>query len=431
MLCRGIERATALEELESLWDPLVRCHRETGDYDETIEFILSLLSSHPDNPLLHLILGECHMKKRNYTNAIASLRRAAALRPRMNWVHFSLGKCLYMIGDHPGSIEQLNVSLAVCDDRRSLFHSWHLKAMAHRALGQAGEAERAAQAAQGHIIGSAQDLQELADFCMSYLLSPQALEYLRDVFFQAGQSEWDEGPIQEALGYSLIRHFTKGGDKDAASKLATGDPAFNWMLGGRHILYKMGKLFLEKGWHRQAIRMLCRGIERATVLEEMEALWDTLVRCHREIGDYDKAIEFILSLLPSHPDNPLLHLILGECHMEKRNYANAIASLRRAAALRPKMNWAHFSLGKCLYLTGNYRDALKALDHNLAFCSDRRSHFHSWYFKAMAHHSLGQMDESMRCLDHVRDFTEFFEVEEISEEKAFLLELGDEPTEVT
>ena len=177
--------------------------------------------------------------------------------------------------------------------------------------------------------------------------------------------------------------------------------------------------------------MLDREIERATALEELESLWYALVRCHRETGDYDKAIEFILSLLPNHPDNPLLHLILGECHMEKRNYTNATASLRRAIALQPKMNWVHFSLGKCLYMTGDYRGAIEVLDRNLVVCSDRISHFHSWYFKAMAYHSLGQRDESMRCLDQARAFSEFFGIEEISEERAFLLELGDDLTEAT
>ena len=291
------------------------------------------------------------------------------------------------------------------------------------AMGQEGEAEEIGPAALCPLPSTVEGLRELADIIMDYRLYPQALEYLQGALSRASRMGEQEPGVMEALWDSLIRYFRESGDAGSAARLAASDPTVGRMLERPKVLRELGEFFMDSGAHREAFPILRRGIETADGSEEIEPLWYALVRCHRETEDYDGAIEFILTLLPDHPDNPVLQFTLGECYMEKEDYPGAIASLRRALDLRPKMNWAYFSLGKCLYKVGEDDAALEEMDRDIEICEDPLSHFHAWYFKAMIHHRAGRPDQARDALEEAKGFEEYFGMAEIPEEKDFLAEL--------
>jgi len=268
-------------------------------------------------------------------------------------------------------------------------------------------------------------LRELADIIMDYRLYPQALDYLEGALSRAARVPEPEPVIMNALWDSLIRYFRESGDAGSAARLAASDPAVGLLLKRPRVLRELGEFFMDSGAHGEAFPIIRRGIERSDGSDELEPLWYALVRCHRETEDYDGAIEFILTLLPDHPDNPVLQFTLGECYMEKEAYPGAIASLRRALELRPKMNWAYFSLGKCHYKIGEDEAALEAMNRNIEICEDRLSHFHAWFFKAMILHRTGRPDRARAALEEAKGFEEFFGKAEIPEELAFLAELDE------
>ena len=82
----------------------------------------------------------------------------------MNWVHFSLGKCLFKIGEFDAAIEALEDNLTYCEDRLSHFHAWYFKAICHHRAGRS-EAARDALARAGEfeeLFGSAEIPEETA-----------------------------------------------------------------------------------------------------------------------------------------------------------------------------------------------------------------------------------------------------------------------------
>ena len=221
------------------------------------------------------------------------------------------------------------------------------------------------------------------------------------------------GEVEEAI--------SRGREVEALARAAKGDAAS---------LKDLSDLFMRHGEYEGAMGYLRKAIEVCGAagggVEELDPLWGSLVRWHREQGRYDEAIEFVEGELSRHPGEPGLLFHRGECLMEKGDYENAIYALREVVAGRPEMNWAHFSLGKCLYMVGNYREAMEAFETNIAVCQDPLSHFHSWYFKAMAHLRMRNRGEAKACLERASGYREFSGRCEIPEEKAFLQEFEQE-----
>ena len=335
-------------------------------------------------------------------------------------------------GDLYRALSGFRKAVGVCRMHASFADLRALETIARRmedeclsALGLEEKAQQSGPSARGTPPSSVEGLRELADIIMDYRLYPQALDYLEGALSRASRTGEQEPGVMEALWDSLIRYFRESGDTGSAARLAAGDPTVGLLLERPKVLRELGEFFMDGGTHQEAFPLLRRGIERAGGSEELEPLWYALVRCHRETEDYDGAIEFILTLLPDHPDNPVLQFTLGECCMEKEDYPGAIASLHRALELRPKMNWAYFSLGKCHYKIGEDEAALEAMNRNIEICEDRLSHFHAWFFKAMILHRTGRPDQARSALEEAKGFEAFFGKAEIPEELAFLAELGE------
>ena len=195
-------------------------------------------------------------------------------------------------------------------------------------------------------------------------------------------------------------------------------------------LRDLGDLFMRHGEYEAAVGYLREAVtlcgDAGGSAEDLEPLWGSLVRWYREQERYDEAIEFIAEEIARRPGEPTLLFQKGECLMEKGDYEGAIRDMRESLASRPEMNWAHFSLGKCLYIVGDYRASLEEFDANIAVCRDPLSHFHSWYFKAMAYMRMGGRDDARACVERTKEYREFSGRCEIPEEKAFLREFEQE-----
>ncbi len=137
---------------------------------------------------------------------------------------------------------------------------------------------------------------------------------------------------------------------------------------------------------------------------------------------YEKGIRFGQDQLKPYPDCAVLHHYLGEFHMESGEYEVAIHHLREAAELEPVMEWTRFSLGKCYFLTGRYEEAEESLRMNLELTSNPLSHFHSWFFLAMAADARRDRRKCWKALQSLEDFKKFMGME-IPLEREFLSNL--------
>ena len=147
---------------------------------------------------------------------------------------------------------------------------------------------------------------------------------------------------------------------------------------------------------------------------------------HLRQGDRLKeGVDLAEEQLRDHPENAVLHHYIGEFHMELEEYDKAISYLSRAVELDPKMEWTHFSLGKCFYLTGRYEKAEKAFKDNLRLTTERLSHFHSWFFLAMAANTRNDKKGCRKALKGLKGLSEFIG-NEIPLEKEFLAKLKKE-----
>lgn len=140
----------------------------------------------------------------------------------------------------------------------------------------------------------------------------------------------------------------------------------------------------------------------------------------KEDEHYENLLASLRSKIAEEPDNPVLYHHLGECLMEAGEYRSAIKWLKKATRLKKKINWTHFSIGKCYVKQKNYESALRHLSLNLEICTDRVSHFHSWYFKAICYHERGNKTEMQKCLSRLKEYTGLFGSTETPEELELL-----------
>ena len=92
-------------------------------------------------------------------------------------------------------------------------------------------------------------------------------------------------------------------------------------------------------------------------------------------GEFESLAEQVRGLLPSHPDQLVLHSLLGAACLELGEYDAAVESYRAALAIRPGFAKAHNSLGIAYLRSGRPEDAagsfLRAIDCDPRFAEPR------------------------------------------------------------
>ncbi len=110
-------------------------------------------------------------------------------------------------------------------------------------------------------------------------------------------------------------------------------------------LKKMANLFLEKGFHEEAIEHF------GLTLKLDSGQYDTyynLSRAFFQKGDYQSALENLLVALEHTPDYPDIHLLLGKTYWQMGRPTLAISAFKKAVQLNDSYHQAQFTLGLCL-----------------------------------------------------------------------------------
>lgn len=95
---------------------LVRAKR----YEEAERLAAELQVGHPDDPALLTLRGELLLALGRAGEAVDPLRRAAALAPGRQRVHFQLGTALATTGELEGALDAFAKELAISDDKEVL-----------------------------------------------------------------------------------------------------------------------------------------------------------------------------------------------------------------------------------------------------------------------------------------------------------------------
>jgi len=103
--------------------------RKRDQYREGIQFGEDLLEEFAKSPVLHHYIGEFHMELGEYGKAVEHLSKAVQLDQKMEWTHFSLGKCFYLAGSYKEAEKAFNDNLRLTSERLSHYHTWLFLAM--------------------------------------------------------------------------------------------------------------------------------------------------------------------------------------------------------------------------------------------------------------------------------------------------------------
>ena len=110
-------------------------------------------------------------------------------------------------------------------------------------------------------------------------------------------------------------------------------------------------------------------------------------------GEFGSLAEQVRGLLPSHPDQLVLHSLLGAACLELGEYGAAVESYRAALAIQPSFAKAHNSLGIAYLRSGRPEDAagsfLRAIDCDPRFAEPR--------------FNLGLVGENLRLLSEAAE----------------------------
>src|SRR5438128_6113713 len=89
--------------------------------------------------------------------------------------------------------------------------------------------------------------------------------------------------------------------------------------------------------------------------------WIGLARVHRDLGDYDRALDTYRKGLEKYPREVGLWVDLGMCQARNKDFDGAIRSLQTAVELDPENRQAMQTLGFCLARSGRFEQSLAYL----------------------------------------------------------------------
>ena len=140
----------------------------------------------------------------------------------------------------------------------------------------------------------------------------------------------------------------------AAAELIDGAVAEDPIFAGAWVLRSLSRLALFESTGDEI--WLRRGIEDATHALDLsgrpEAAWEAIAALHLAAGANDKAVEALLSGVHTAPNDPDLHLLIGDAYQRTGNLNEAKAHIQKAIYLRPdywvgydRLAWLHLSQG--------------------------------------------------------------------------------------
>lgn len=133
-----------------------------------------------------------------------------------------------------------------------------------------------------------------------------------------------------------------------------------WELNPKRlgVRYKMGLLFLRKGWPSEALK----DFEGILNTDENYALaYEGIGQAFLKMGKYEEAEKNFTKALRLNPDLWLSHNFLGMLYDRQARFGDAISQYQAAINLRPDEDFLFNNLGVSYYLRGDYEKSAEML----------------------------------------------------------------------
>ncbi len=347
-----------------------------GDNERALDLLTQAARLHPDEPLCLYHLAEVQRATGRYAEAVASYRRAPAMRLAAANLHFGLGTALLELGRAEEAAAELSRAVALAPD----------DAEARNNLGNALAECQQHDDAEAHYRTALRLHPAYADahLNLGLALAQRGETPAAILSFRAAL---ESDPDLDEACRQLARHMrAQGQSQDALALLHNlagrrpDSPAAARELG--HAYRDLGRYESAEEWYRKAIDLQ----------PEHAATYVDLGHCLSRLGRYDAALGEFRRALDRCPDLAEAHFNIGVSLQSVGRFDEAVAAHERALALRPDLTEAHYNLAMIARQRGHAAqiDRLQTLLTRPDLTDDARVNAH--FALAKHHDAAGDVD---------------------------------------
>jgi serine/threonine-protein kinase len=307
--------------------------------------LLDLLRRQPNNPELHIYLGDARWKQKKLDEAIAAFRKAIELKPDYSVVHNNLGCALSRQKKWDEAVAAYRQAIALKPDFPGAYYNLGI-ALAH--LKKLDEAVAAYRKAIDLEPDDADAYYGLGDA----LKAQKKLEEAVAAYRKAIDLRPDYADAYSNLGHALLAQKKWEEAVAALRKAIDLKPDFALAYSNLGVALREQKKWDEADAAcRKAIDLRPDYAEAYTNLGL--ALWEQQ-KLDEAVAAYRKAIDL-------KPDLAKAYNNLGAALAEQQKLDEAVAAYRKAILLRPSFPETHCNLGHTLRDSGRFAEALDSL----------------------------------------------------------------------
>lgn len=352
-------------------------------FDEAEEWFQKAQALDASDPSASIGMAEVNKTRGRWESALENLQFAAELAPFDPNVHLALGDLYRTTGNLAEAEAEFEQA---CDLDKSQLTCYF-------SLGALYESTHRWQAAQGIY---AQIIEYAPYEASSYV-------NLARIFQQTGQSERAGHVLNRGLESSLDKEYILVNRAQYYASLRQWDLARldleTASRGDLHSVFseiRLAQFLIQRGQTDEGLAIL-QSIERQQTAEPASktalgdyyaqlAEWDTaagyyraalevdpaytvaalgLAYVQRMRGNPEQAEQVINSVIQLAPDNPELHLAIGDLELNRLNIAQALQAYQRALELAPNLAAAYWRLERIAHIQGNADVQLQRLEERL------------------------------------------------------------------
>jgi len=123
--------------------------------------------------------------------------------------------------------------------------------------------------------------------------------------------------------------------------------------------FYLGRNLIDLGQLEEAIAHLEHSLTLNPESEDIPYIYSYLGDCHKNMGNYDKAISTIKQGLTHDEERPDMHNIMGVCYFKQNDFEKAITHFHRAVELAPASAIDYANLGVNYNRAGKKDEAIK------------------------------------------------------------------------
>jgi tetratricopeptide (TPR) repeat protein len=142
------------------------------------------------------------------------------------------------------------------------------------------------------------------------------------------------------------------------------------------VCFYRGVCDFAEGQRKTALEHFTKALDLGPSAEDLGRVLFYIGACHKELRQFDQAIEYLRRAVAADPEDIANHNLLGFCYYSLKRHEEAVACFRRAVELDPKsgIDWANLGsnlrdLGRTDEAIEMYRKAL-SLDPHIGFARD-------------------------------------------------------------